>query len=444
MQNGTRPLSKPVRRPTRRLALLAWCLFDWANSPMPTVVITFVFAAYFARGIVGNQVEGTALWSWGLAVSALLIALSAPILGAIADAGGRRKPWIFWLSALTVIAAALLWFAAPDPSWTLYALVMVVLVNLGFELGMVFYNAMLPDLASADRVGRISGWAWSVGYFGGLACLLLVLVGLIQADPPPFGLSEKHAEDVRAAMPLLSIWYIVFGWPMFLFTPDRRPAGLSKREAVRQGLRRLRSTIANLRPHKTIIRFLLARLFYIDGLNTLFGLGGVYAATAFDMNEAEVIKFAIALNVTAGLGAMGFAWIDDLLGAKFTINVSIAALILLGTGILLVHDVTWFWVLGMAIGIFIGPTQSASRSLMARLAPPEMTGEMFGLFALSGRVTAFVGPLLVGTVATVAGSQRVGMGVIILLFVIGFVLMLPVEEPARYDPRHRSTSAGSR
>jgi UMF1 family MFS transporter len=397
---------------------------------MPTVVITFVFAAYFARGIVGNQVEGTALWSWGLAASAVLIAISAPILGAIADAAGRRKPWIFWFSALTVVCAALLWFAAPDPSWTLYALVMVVLVNLGFELGMVFYNAMLPDLVSGDRVGRISGWAWAAGYFGGLACLLLVLVGLIQADPPPFGLSEEHAEDVRAAMPLLSIWYIVFGWPMFLFTPDRPSARLDKGKVVRQGLRRLCSTIANLRPHKEIVRFLIARLFYIDGLNTLFGLGGVYAATAFDMSEAEVIKFAIALNVTAGLGAMGFAWIDDLLGAKFTINFSIVSLILLGTGILLVHDLIWFWALGMAIGIFIGPVQSASRSLMARLTPPDMTGEMFGLFALSGRVTAFIGPLLVGTVTAMADSQRIGMGVIVVLFVIGLALMLPLQEPS--------------
>ena len=422
-------MSRPPGRPHGLRSLLAWCLFDWANSPMPTVVITFVFAAYFARGIVGNEVEGTALWSWALAASAIMIAVCAPVLGAIADAGGPRKPWILGFSTLTVIAAALLWFAAPDQSWTYYALFMVVLVNLGFELGTVFYNAMLPDLASGRRVGRISGWAWSVGYFGGLACLILVLVGLIQAEPPPFGLSEKDAEDVRAAMPLLSIWFVVFGWPMFVFTADRPASGLTKRQAVRHGLRRLKTTLANIRQHRTIVRFLIARLFYIDGLNTLFGLGGVYAATAFSMSEAEVIKFAIALNVTAGLGAMGFAWIDDLLGAKFTINVSIAALAVLGTAILLVHDVTWFWVLGMAIGVFIGPTQSASRSMMARLSPPDLTGEMFGLFALSGRVTAFLGPLLVGAVAILADSQRIGMAVIIFFFLIGLALMLPLKEP---------------
>jgi len=398
---------------------------------MPTVVITFVFAAYFAKGIVGDQVEGTALWSWGLAASAILVAISAPVIGAIADAGGPRKPWILGFSTLTVVAAALLWFAVPDPSWTYYALFMVVLVNLGFELGMVFYNAMLPDLASGKRIGRISGWAWSAGYFGGLACLVLLLFGLILAEPPPFGLSDKDAQDVRAAMPLLSLWYIVFGWPMFVFTVDRPATGLNKRQAVRQGLRRLKTTLANIRQHRTIVRFLIARLFYIDGLNTLFGLGGVYAATAFNMSEAEVIKFAIALNVTAGLGAFSFAWIDDLLGAKFTINFSIAALAVLGAAILLVNDVTWFWILGMAIGIFIGPTQSASRSMMARLAPPDLTGEMFGLFALSGRITAFVGPLLVGAIALIADSQRIGMSVIVILFVIGLLLMLPLKEPGR-------------
>ena len=398
---------------------------------MPTVVITFVFAAYFAKGIVGDQVEGTALWSWGLAASAILVAISAPVIGAIADAGGPRKPWILGFSTLTIVAAALLWFAVPDPSWTYYALFMVVLVNLGFELGMVFYNAMLPDLASGKRIGRISGWAWSAGYFGGLACLVLLLFGLILAEPPPFGLSDKDAQDVRAAMPLLSLWYIVFGWPMFVFTVDRPATGLNKRQAVRQGLRRLKTTLANIRQHRTIVRFLIARLFYIDGLNTLFGLGGVYAATAFNMSEAEVIKFAIALNVTAGLGAFSFAWIDDLLGAKFTINFSIAALAVLGAAILLVNDVTWFWILGMAIGIFIGPTQSASRSMMARLAPPDLTGEMFGLFALSGRITAFVGPLLVGAIALIADSQRIGMSVIVILFVIGLLLMLPLKEPGR-------------
>ena len=424
-------MTAPGRRRGGLPGLLAWCLFDWANSPVPTVVITFVFASYFARGIVGDEVAGTALWSWGLAASGILVALLAPIVGAIADAGGRRKPWIFACSALTVVTTALLWFAAPDPSWTFYALALVVLVNMGFELGMVFYNAMLPDLASGERVGRISGWAWSAGYFGGLACLILVLYGLILAEPPPFGLSNEQAEDVRAAMPLLSIWFIVFGWPMFMFTADRPSAGLTKREAVRSGLRRLMTTLANMGQHKAIVRFLIARLFYIDGLNTLFGLGGVYAATAFSMDEAEVIKFAIALNVTAGLGAMSFAWIDDLLGAKFTIVFSVAALAILGSAILLVHDVTWFWILGMALGIFIGPTQSASRSMMARLAPPELTGEMFGLFALSGRVTAFLGPLLVGAVALAADSQRLGMAVIIVFLAIGLVLMLPLREPGR-------------
>lgn len=424
-------MTPPAIRRGGLRGLLAWCLFDWANSPVPTVVITFVFAAYFARGIVGDEVEGTALWSWGLAASAILVAILAPMVGAIADAAGRRKTWIFGLSALTVVTTALLWFAEPHPEWTIYALVLVVLVNLGFELGQVFYNAMLPDLVSEKKVGRISGWAWSCGYFGGLACLIVLLYGLILPNPPPFGLSETDAEDIRAAMPLLSVWYIVFGWPMFVFTSDRASTGVTKREAVRSGMRRLVTTLTNLRQHKQIVRFLIARLFYIDGLNTLFGLGGVYAATAFAMDEAEVIKFAIALNVTAGLGAMGFAWIDDLLGSKFTINLSVASLAVLGTAILLVHDVTWFWILGMMLGIFIGPTQAASRTMMARLSPPELTGEMFGLFALSGRITAFLGPLLVGMVALATDSQRIGMGVIVVFLVIGLVLMLWVKEPRR-------------
>lgn len=423
--------TSPERPRSSRLGLYSWCLFDWANSPVPTVVITFVFAAYFARGIVGDQVEGTALWSWGLAASAIIVAVLSPIVGAIADAGGRRKPWILFFTVITLISTTLLWFAEPDPSWTFYALVMVALVNIGFEVGTVFYNAMLPDLAKPERIGRISGWAWSMGYAGGLACLILVLFGLIEANPPPFGLDESNAEDVRAAMPLLAIWLIVFGWPMFAFTEDRPKAGLGRIEAVRAGLKSLVTTFRELKRHRTIVHFLIARLFYIDGLNTLFALGGVYAATAFAMNEKEVIQFAIALNVTAGLGAFGFAWIDDILGAKKTLIISIVALAVLGTAILLVHDVTWFWILGILLGTFVGPTQSASRSMMARLSPPELTGEMFGLFALSGRITSFLGPLLVGIVAVATDSQRIGMAVIVVFLVVGLLLLLPLKDSGR-------------
>lgn len=418
-----------LERPATRRGLLAWSLFDWANSPTPTIVITFIFAPYFARGVVGDETRGLELWSWGMAASALIIALISPVTGAIADAAGRRKPWVGSFTVLTVIATALLWFAAPDAAWTIPVLVLVVLVNIGFETSTVFYNAMLPDLAPPHRMGRLSGWAWGLGYAGGIACLTLALVVFILPEEAPFGLDDIPSGGVRVSALLAAGWLIVFGWPMFVFTPDRPSARLSVGTAVSRGWRRLIETGRQLSRHKEILRFLAARLLYIDGLNTLFALGGIYAATAFAMNEEDVLIFAVCLNVTAGLGAAGFAWLDDWLGPKQTIVIALLCLSVCGGGILIVEQALWFWILGMALGIFIGPVQSASRSLMARMAPPEMTGEMFGFFALSGKVTSFIGPLLVGTVTALSGNARLGMSVIVVLMLAGLAILLTVKAP---------------
>ncbi len=423
-----------LARPATLRGLLAWALFDWANSPTPTIVITFLFAPYFARAVVGDETRGLELWSWGMAASAVVIALISPLTGAIADAAGRRKPWVGGFTLLTVVATALLWFAEPEPSWTLAVLVLVALVNIGFETSTVFYNAMLPDLASPRQVGRLSGWGWGLGYAGGLACLVVALFGFVLPPVTPFGLDDVPGGGVRFAALLAAGWLIVFGWPMFVWTPDRASNGLSVTTAVRRGWRRLVETTRELGQHRQIVRFLIARLLYIDGLNTLFALGGIYAATAFAMDEKEVLIFAVCLNVTAGLGAAGFAWLDDGIGSKATIVVSLACLMVAGAAILLVESVTWFWIMGMVLGIFIGPVQSASRSLMAHMAPPEMTGEMFGFFALSGKVTSFLGPLLVGTVTALSGNARLGMSVIVVLMAIGLVILLTVKAP-----RHRES-----
>ena len=415
-----------TRRAGRGIA--AWCLFDWASSPTPTVVVTFVFAPYFARAIVGDEARGLALWSWGIAASALAIALLAPVVGAIADHAGRRKPWIAGFCLLAVAATALLWFCAPHAAWLLPALVLVALVNIGFETGSVFYNAMLADIAGPGRIGRLSGWAWGLGYGGGIACLALAYFVLVEARPPPLGLDRGEGEHVRAVAPLVALWFLLFGWPLFAWTPDRPARRTRPGEAVREGLARLAKTARELRRHRVVLRFLAARLLYIDGLNTLFALGGVYAATQFAMDEEQVLVFAIALNVTAGLGAAGFAWLDDGIGARATLTAALAGLIAASAAVLLVESPLWFWLLGMALGIFVGPVQASSRSFMARLAPPDMAGEMFGFFALSGKLTSFAGPLLVGAVAWATDSQRLGMAVIVVLLAAGLVVLRTVPE----------------
>ncbi len=419
--------------PASRRAVFAWCLYDWGNSAFPTVIATFLFSAYFTTAVAPTDAIGTALWGQATALVGIAVALASPVLGAIADQGGRRKPWIGVLSAVSIVATALMWFVTPDPSAILLALMLYGIASFGFELALVFYNAMLPDLAPDDRLGRVSGWGWGLGYFGGLACLALSLA-LVQPDPAPFGLDRAQAEHARAVAFVVAFWYALFALPLFFLTPDRPRGGLPMATAIRSGLATLAGTLKRLPRHRNVLRFLIAKMLYIDGLNTLFAFGGIYAAGTIGMSLEEVLLFGVIINISSGLGAFLFAWVDDWIGAKPTIVIALLALILFGSAILFVEDKTWFYVLAMGIGAFLGPTQAASRSMMARLAPRELMTEFFGLYALAGRATAFLGPFLLGWVTLMTDSQRAGMATILPFFAVGLLLLLGVRETRRALP----------
>ena len=413
------------------LQLLAWALYDWANSPFFAVIISFVFARYVVEAVARDTVAGTVAWGWAMTVSGLVIAVTSPLLGAIADAGGRRKPWLLACTLVCAGAAACLWYVRPEPSSLALALVLVAGANLAAEIGQAFYNAMLPGLVPSTHVGRWSGWGWALGYAAGIAALLLLLILFIWAEAPALGLDRGAAEHLRVSGPFVAVWLLIFALPLFVLTPDRPPQGLPLRTALRRGLKSLAHTLAGLRRERNILRFLLARLVYNDGLNTLFAFGGIYAAGTFGMDTAEIVLFGVALNVTAGLGAFGFGWMDDRLGSKPTILTAIAGLLVTGSVALVASDRTVFWAVALLLGLFIGPAQSASRSLMARLAPPERVAEMFGLYALTGKVTAFLGPFLFGTATALFASQRAGMAVVLIMFIAGAALLLPVRETGR-------------
>lgn len=412
-------------------AILSWCLYDWANSAYPTVVTTFVFGTYFTKAVAETPEAGTAAWGYAVGTAGLVVALLGPVLGAIADRGGRRKPWLAVFTLMAVVGSALLWYTLPDPAYVPWALVLVALSNIAFEFGTVFYNAMLPDIAGPARIGRVSGWGWGLGYIGGLSCLVVALVGFVQADVPLFGVTTEQAGHVRATMLLTAGWFALFALPLFLFTPDRPAVPIGAGRAVRDGLAVLAGTLRGLRNYAAILRFLVARMLYADGLATLFAFGGIYAAGTFGMEFAEVVQFGIALNVSAGLGALAFASVDDSRGAKPVIVLSLLALVALGAAALIVESKTAFWGVGIALGAFVGPVQSASRSMMARLAPEAMRAEMFGLYALSGKATAFLGPIAFGAATAAFGSQRAGMATILLFLGGGLLLLLPVREPHR-------------
>jgi UMF1 family MFS transporter len=415
------------RTPAGRIGQVAWCSFDWANSAFPTVIVTFVFAAYFAKAVAADDIIGTSQWSFAVSLSMLATAVLSPLLGAVADHGGRRKPWIAVFTVLMISATALLWFATPKADDVLWILVCFAVANFAFETGSVFYNAMLPAIASPQTIGRLSGWGWGLGYVGGLTCLVVALLLLIQPDPPLFGLDAAQAEPVRATALLVASWIALFALPFFLLTPDRPGSGLPMSEALRRGFITLANTVKHLRHYRQVALFLLAHMIYADGLNTLFSVGGIYAAVTFGMSFDELLLFGISLNVTAGIGAFVFGWVDDAIGPKPTILISLGAIGALGAAILLVDTKMLFWLFALPIGIFLGPAQSASRSLMARIAPPEVMTEMFGLYALSGKATAFMGPALFGWVTALSGSQRIGLSTIIVFLAIGAALLWPVR-----------------
>ena len=414
-----------------RRAVVSWCFFDWANSAFPTLIVTFVFAAYFTRAIAGSPEQGTAQWGTAVSLSALFVAIVSPFVGAMADQGGRRKPWLFVTSVACIVASALLWTVTPGLQWVWWPLLLVAIANAAFEMGQVFYNAMLAEIAPPSHLGRLSGWAWGMGYAGGLLCLTFALILFVQPETPLFGLDKDAAEHVRITGPLVALWFDLFAIPLFLWTPDQPASGLTYGQAVGRGLASLVDTLRHLRRFRNVAMFLIARMVYTDGLNTLFAFGGIYAAGTFGMGFDEILVFGILLNIAAGLGAAGFAWIDDWIGPKRTVIVALIGLMAFSSAILLVEQKLWFYVLGCGIGTLIGPAQAASRSFMAHLAPAHMRTEMFGLYALSGKATAFVGPALVGWVTLWADSQRVGMATILAFFLAGLVLL--VRPPQRIN-----------
>jgi MFS transporter, UMF1 family len=350
---------------------VGWALFDWANSPFSVLILTFVFPAYFASTIVGDQLRGQALWGYTLGASGLVIALLSAPLGAIADVGGRRKPWILGFAVVSMLATALLWFAVPGRASLPLALICVAIAKLAGAFNVMFSNAMLPDIVSGDRLGRLSGWAWGLGYAGGLAALAIELIAFVQPSAPLLALDRTTAENIRIVGPLVAAWLALFAWPLFLLTPDRPIRHLAPARVLREGLDKLRQTLGDVRTRRNLLLFLIANMFYEDGLVTLFALSGIYVSGAFGMSLAEVVMFGLVLNVAAGLGAAASGWVDDWLGSRRTVVLALAGLIMASLAAVCVETRLWLWITGCLLGLFVGPVQSSSRSLMARLAPSD-------------------------------------------------------------------------
>ncbi|PHQ80554.1 MAG: MFS transporter [Coxiella sp. (in: Bacteria)] len=418
-----------TNKPVTRFGTFCWALFSWAHASFPTVIITFIFSTYFTKEIAHNTIRGTADWGWTMGMSGIAIAILSPLFGSISDHTGRRKPWIGFFLGISVLFTALLWFAKPGTGYIFIALLFVAIANTAYELTQVFYNSMMVSIAPKERIGRISGWAWGFGYFGGLTCLAVSLFLFIKSG----WFASADGLNIRATVIFVAAWFLIFALPLFIYTPDAQPIHKSLLTACKDGLSQLWTTLKTIKHHRTIFTYLLAHLLYIDGLNSIFIFAGVFAAGTFHMNYEQILIFAILLNVTAGIGALTFAFIDDWLGSKFTIAVSVTSVIIFGSIAVTLHSITAFWIVASLLGIFVGPTQAASRSFMAHLAPKKLLNQMFGIYQLSGNITAFIGPILVATFTEAFHSQRVGMSSTFGLMFIGLVILLFV--PGR-NPKH--------
>ena len=405
-------------------AVLAWCAYDWGISAFPVIVTTFVFATYFTKTIAADPITGTAEWGNAIALAGVIIAFLSPTLGAIADGSGRRKVWLGFFTLLLIISSGLLWFAYPRLSATYFTLSCVVIGTVTLNVSMVFYNAMLIDITPESRMGRVSGFGWGAGYFGGLLVLVFAYVGFVEAAPA--WLDSRTMAQVRICGPLVALWTFVFALPLFFLVPERKVVNLTFRETVTQGVKHLVLAVKTLRTEKSIGLFLIAQMIYIDGLNTLFVFGGIYAAGTFHMSISEVLLFGIALNAFAGVGSILLAWVDDALGAKNTILLSLVFLFLFGLSIVLVKSTTAFWVLSCLLSLFVGSVQSSSRSFMAQLVPKRQATALFGFYILSGKMSTFLGPWVLGMVTAFFHSQRAGMASVLVFFLLGTVLLCAV------------------
>lgn len=401
-----------------------WALFDWASSPVPTLHATFVFAVYFSTTIAPDN--GTVLWAQMTAITSLLIALLSVFAGRFADSKGLIKHALTISLLIGALSVMGLWYAEPSSDFILYALLLSALSIFMMEIGFVFYNALLVHLVPTEKMGRLSGIAWGIGYVGAVIALSLALAIFILPEQAPFGLDKAQAEHVRATMIFAGLWAIIFYIPLFLFvkSPPATPQEGRYLTQVKQAIQDARSI-------PDMIRFLIARMAFNDGLVTLFALGGIFAAKVFGFTQTEILIFAIALNISAGLGAIGGGWADDRLGALPTIRYALIGLMICGTIAICAPSKEVFWAATVILGLFVGPCQSASRSYVARRAPEDSKASLFGLYMLSGKATSFIGPLLYGWLVYFTGIERAGMAIVIILVVIGYVLLPKDKDTSR-------------
>ena len=433
---------------TLRKKIWGWFFFDWASQPYNTLLLTFIFGPYI-KSIVGDGAEAQAVWGFGVATAGILIALLAPILGAIADNSGNRIRWIWLFSLMYFVGAFGLWWSAPDSFNLTFIMTSFVIGLIGMEFATIFTNSMLPDLGPREEIGRLSGNGWAFGYVGGLLALVTMLLFFAEQGngktlaglDPLFGLDATAREGTRFVGPLAAIWFAVFMIPFFLWVKDPKTTGISA-TGTSNAMSDLWKTVKRLPRSPSLFAYLGSSMFYRDALNGIYTFGGIYAAGVLEWSTIDTGIFGILAIITGAV----FAWIggraDAAYGPKPVIKLCVITLTIVAVLVVFVSrthvfgiavdpssklpDIA-FYVLGAAIGAAGGALQSASRTMMVYQANPDRMTEAFGLYALSGKATSFIAPLMIGITTSITGSQSLGITPLIVLFVLGLILLLWVK-----------------
>ena len=419
--------------------IFSWSLYDFANQPFTTIILTFIYSTFFTDFIAPTGEIGAIMWGRAVSISAICVAILSPIMGAIADNGGYRKTFLIFWTWVCIVFSFMLYF--PLKGEMLFALTLFCIANIGFEMGGVFLNAYLPEIAPKNKIGRISGYGWSFGYIGGLLALLICFSLFINPDNPVNlftgnYLDKNSGEHIRIINIFIAIWFAVFSIPTFIFVGRFKKRMKINSTMIKESFISMKSTLRNIKEYKETVKFLIARLVYNDALITLFAFGGIYAKEVFGFTFYEIFLFGIALNITAGIGAFLFGFLDDLLGSKRTIQMTnygfiIACAMAMTAGsvdsLLGLTGKNIFWISGILIGIFSGPNQAASRSLMGKLTPANKESEFFGFFAFSGKATSFIGPLFFSLSVSLTSDLRSGIMMVLILFTLGAFLLSRVK-----------------
>ena len=439
----------------RPAGLFGWVCFDWAVIPCFGLINIFIFAPYFTQRVVGNAVRGQVLWGYTQATAGLLIALVSPFLGAISDAMGPRKPWIGFFGILAAVAMTGLWGAHPGATHGIAPIILsVVVLSIGIEYMVVFHNAMLPSLVEERKLGTWSGLSFAIGYIGTIVALLIAKQ-LFSGDMTAFSaLGLTPADKERAVGPLMAAWLTVFILPLFFLAPDRESRNIKYRAAVREGVGRLLTTIRRTSHYKNVWLYFIARMIFYDGLLAVFIFSGVFAAGLFGWRTPQLAVLGIALFAAAAIGAIVGGVLDDRIGSKNTLFLSVAGVAVATVGLLSIEPTRiLFWsvassaktatagsslfptlaekvyvAIAAVSGFFTGPALASSRTMVARLAPRNLMTQFFGLFSLMGRATAFLAPLAIGLVTAYSGSQRLGFSVVLIFMFVGLCLLAFVHE----------------